>query len=63
MSFLLFQGGIIPGQIDLPENLPSGSYQLRAYAPLMLNQPDFLFSKKNYSLWKKNWKGMLKNNR
>ena len=38
--------GVAFGQIDLPENLPSGSYQLRAYAPLMLNQPDFLFSKR-----------------
>ncbi|MBK7098953.1 MAG: hypothetical protein IPH58_12090 [Sphingobacteriales bacterium] len=38
--------GVAFGQIDLPENLPSGSYQLRAFSPLILNQPDFLFSKR-----------------
>lgn len=34
------------GQLQLPENLVSGSYQLRAYSPLMLNQPGFYFTKK-----------------
>lgn len=34
------------GQLDLPENTPAGTYQLRAYSPLMMNQPDFIFHKR-----------------
>lgn len=37
--------GISQGQLDLPDTLTSGVYQLRAYSPLMLNQPGFTFSK------------------
>ncbi|MFT4094413.1 MAG: hypothetical protein QM640_12310 [Niabella sp.] len=37
--------GSAPGQIDLPQNLPGGTYQLRAYSPVMLNQPGFVFTK------------------
>lgn len=42
--FPVYMGNTI-GQMDLPENIPSGVYQLRAYSPLMLNQPGFVFSK------------------
>lgn len=34
------------GQIELPDELASGTYQLRAYSPLMLNQEGFYFNKK-----------------
>lgn len=34
------------GQIQLPDDLASGTYQLRAYSPIMLNQPGFFHSKK-----------------
>ena len=34
------------GQLELPEDLASGTYQLRAYSPLMANQPGFYFAKK-----------------
>ncbi|MFV0607415.1 MAG: hypothetical protein ACK5NK_16430 [Niabella sp.] len=34
------------GQIDLPETLVSGTYQLRAYSKPMLNQSGFYFTKK-----------------
>ena len=34
------------GQLDLPDDLLSGTYQLRAYSPIMLNQPGFYFNKK-----------------
>lgn len=56
VEFLNNQGGIISrkvlpvyqgstqGQFDLPDTLQSGSYQLRAYTPLMLNQPGFWYS-------------------
>lgn len=33
------------GQLILPDSLGSGSYLLRAYAPLMMNQPLFTFRK------------------
>ncbi|MBZ4192224.1 hypothetical protein [Niabella beijingensis] len=38
--------GVTLGQIEIPETFVSGSYQLRAYAPLMLNQPGFVYSKR-----------------
>ncbi|MBO9594174.1 MAG: hypothetical protein J7599_14805 [Niabella sp.] len=38
--------GVSLGQVEIPENFPSGSYQLRAYAPLMLNQPGFTYNKR-----------------
>lgn len=38
--------GTTVGQLDLPENLTTGSYILRAYSPLMLNQSGFVFSKR-----------------
>lgn len=38
--------GVTMGQVEIPETLPSGSYQLRAFAPLMLNQPGFVFNKR-----------------
>ncbi|MCH5597594.1 hypothetical protein [Niabella ginsengisoli] len=34
------------GQLELPESIPAGFYQLRAYSPLMLNQPGFVFHKR-----------------
>ncbi|ANH81104.1 hypothetical protein A8C56_09035 [Niabella ginsenosidivorans] len=37
--------GVSIGQVELPETVSSGSYQLRAYSPLMLNQPGFVFNK------------------
>ncbi|WP_018629450.1 hypothetical protein [Niabella aurantiaca] len=38
--------GVSMGQLEIPENFPSGSYQIRAYSPLMLNQPGFVYSKR-----------------
>ncbi|MGN6532904.1 MAG: hypothetical protein ACTHK0_14275, partial [Ginsengibacter sp.] len=38
-------GGTSPGQLELPDTLSSGRYQLRAYSRLMLNQPGFTFNK------------------
>lgn len=38
-------GGMAPGQLFLPDSLPTGSYQLRAYSPAMLNQPDFVYNR------------------
>lgn len=38
-------GGMAPGQLILPDSLPTGSYQVRAYSPAMLNQPGFVFNK------------------
>ena len=37
--------GVSIGQVELPETLQSGAYQLRAYSPLMLNQPGFIYTK------------------
>ena len=37
--------GTAPGQLDLPDSLSSGAYQLRGYSLLMLNQPGFTFNK------------------
>lgn len=34
------------GQMELPDELSPGIYQLRAYSPVMLNQPGFTFNKK-----------------
>lgn len=34
------------GQLEVPENTPAGVYQLRAYSPLMMNQPGFIFHKR-----------------
>ncbi len=40
-------GALSYGQLDLPDSLPTGSYQLRAYTPLMLNfDKAYLFSKR-----------------
>ncbi|SDC16989.1 hypothetical protein [Niabella drilacis] len=38
--------GVSLGQLEIPETFSTGSYQLRAYAPLMLNQPGFVYSKR-----------------
>ncbi len=38
-------GGMAPAQFTLPDSLSTGSYQIRAYAPLMLNQPGFTFNR------------------
>lgn len=38
--------GVSVGQLDIPENTPAGVYQLRAYSPLMLNQPEYVFNKR-----------------
>jgi hypothetical protein len=38
--------GTAPGELDLPDTLSSGLYQLRAYSLLMLNQPGFTFNKR-----------------
>lgn len=40
------------GQIDIPEDLLAGTYQIRAYSPVMLNQPGFIFHKK-IQIWGK----------
>src|SRR5690606_1758728 len=37
---------VTQGQLSLNHNLPSGDYTLRAYSPVMLNQSDFLFTRK-----------------
>ncbi|MBO9620902.1 MAG: hypothetical protein J7539_17915, partial [Niabella sp.] len=37
--------GVTIGQIELPETLVSGAYQIRAYSPLMLNQPGLMYHK------------------
>jgi len=40
-------GALSYGQFDLPDSLPTGSYQLRAYTPLMLNfDKAYLFSER-----------------
>ncbi|ANH81105.1 hypothetical protein A8C56_09040 [Niabella ginsenosidivorans] len=40
-------GALSYGQIDLPNTLPTGSYQLRAYTPLMLNfDKSYLFARR-----------------
>ncbi len=40
-------GALSYGQFDLPDSLPTGSYQLRAYTPLMLNfDKGYLFSQR-----------------
>lgn len=40
-------GALSYGQFDLPDSLPTGSYQLRAYTPLMLNfDKRYLFSQR-----------------
>ncbi|MGJ7029937.1 hypothetical protein [Niabella hirudinis] len=40
-------GALSYGQFDLPDSLPTGSYQLRAYTPLMLNfDRAYLFSRR-----------------
>jgi hypothetical protein len=38
-------GGMAPGHLLLPDSLPTGTYQLRAYSPLMLNQPGFVYNR------------------
>jgi len=38
-------GGTAPAQLTLPDSLSTNSYQLRAYTPLMLNQPGFTYSR------------------
>ncbi|GAB3022084.1 Plug domain-containing protein [Niabella terrae] len=38
--------GVVAGQLDLPETLTSGTYLIRAYSPVMLNFPGFLFSQR-----------------
>ena len=37
--------GTVPGQLELPPDLPSGAYQLRAYSPGMSGKQGFPFSK------------------
>ena len=40
-------GAVSYGQLQIPDTLSTGSYQLRAYTPLMLNNSkDYLFSKR-----------------
>ncbi|HOZ85609.1 MAG TPA: hypothetical protein PK191_08975, partial [Niabella sp.] len=38
--------GSTAGQLDLPSTLEEGVYQIRAYSPVMLNQPGFVFYKR-----------------
>ncbi len=38
-------GGMAPAQLTLPDSLSTNVYQVRAYTPLMLNQPGFTFSR------------------
>src|SRR6218665_3451853 len=44
--------GVCIGQVALPEDITSGTYQLRAYSVAMLNQPGFYFTK-NISIYGK----------
>ncbi len=39
-----------PGQLSLPDSLPSGTYQLRAYTNFMRNYPDAYFFTKNLTI-------------
>lgn len=50
--FPVYYGTTIGGQIDIPENLVAGTYQIRAYSSIMLNQPGFIFHKR-VSIWGK----------
>lgn len=50
--FPVYYGTTVGGQIDIPENLVAGTYQLRAYSSIMLNQPGFVFHKR-ISIWGK----------
>ncbi|MGN7785667.1 hypothetical protein ACTJIJ_14150 [Niabella sp. 22666] len=50
--FPVYYGTTIGGQIDIPENLVAGTYQIRAYSSIMLNQPGFVFHKR-VSIWGK----------
>jgi hypothetical protein len=50
--FPVYYGTTIGGQIDIPENLIAGTYQIKAYSPVMLNQPGFVFHKR-VSIWGK----------
>lgn len=34
------------GQLDIPGNIASGTYQIRAYSRQMMNQPDYIFYKR-----------------
>ena len=38
-------GGTASAQLTLPDSLSTNQYQLRAYSPLMLNQPGFSFNR------------------
>jgi len=43
-------GGYAPGQLTLPDSLPSGTYQLRAYTSFMRNYPDAYFFTKTLTI-------------
>ncbi len=46
--------GVANGYIDLPDSLVSGSYQIRAFSPTMLNQdPGFIFKRSIFIYGKK----------
>lgn len=51
-SSVIFRGafpaylGVSMGQLDIPEELNTGTYLIRAYSPIMLNQPGFNFYKR-----------------
>lgn len=45
-------GGFAPGQLLLPDSLPVGTYQLRAYTNFMRNYPDAYFFAKTLTILK-----------
>lgn len=45
-------GGFAPGQLELPDSLPVGVYQLRAYTSYMRNYPDAYFFTKTLTILK-----------
>ncbi len=55
--------GTTYGQLDLPEDFVTGTYLLRAYSPIMLNQPGFNFYKRVAIFGKERARAGKNNNR